>query len=126
MSLRDFQAAEKEFEGKKKATAEKLIAMIDKRLAAIRKLEPGAKFSDAMGATFFYTEGLRNNSQDPMYIAGEYVLGHRNIETADGWGGEFPPYFEMANRIYEKYGDELKEIVRIAEFLYDEVGYSYG
>lgn len=126
MGMSDFNSVEREFQAKCKATASKLIALIDKRLAVIRRMVPGAAFGDAMGTSFLYVEGLRDNQKDPLYIAQEFANEEKRPMSAEEWGEPLPPYLVLAEKVYNRHANEILEILKIAEYLYDTVGYTYS
>lgn len=126
MAMSDFSTVQRDFEAKCKATAKKLIALIDKRLASIRRTIPDAMYGDAMGTSFFYVEGTRDNQHDPMYLATEYVKGERKPETEEHYGEPLPEYLVKANQVFERHATEMSEILQIAEYMYDQVGYTYS
>ena len=124
--MKDFEAAQRQFEKDREKTSARLSALIDKRLAILRKIVPGASYTDDMGSNHLFDEGSGSVKEDPVYIAMEYATGLSRPRTEEYYGGPLPEFEKVAQVLFDRHADVIREILEIGEYLSDEVRGAYG
>lgn len=125
MALTDLKIISEDFDAERERVAKKVVAMIDKRLAILKKIVPGVTYIDGMG-TSFLKDNDASRDEDPAYLAMDVVLEGKSISTEEQWGEPLPEYMVKAKMLAEKHSDVITEIFDIGNYLTDTLGYTYS
>lgn len=125
--MEDLEFIQSKFEKARDEVTSKLAALIDKRLAVLRKIVPGASYTDAMGSNHLFDSDSESQRDDPVYLAMELVLDpRRRPATEEDYGEPLPDFEKKAALLFERHADIIREILEIGEYLSNEVGGAYG
>ena len=124
MALSDLKKIEERFEEEREETAKKLSALINKRLAILRKIVPGTEYIDAMGSQHLFDKNAADQREDAAYKAMEVILEGSRIPTEEEWGEPLPEHFQKAKILSEEHEETIREIFAIGEYI-SEIGSVY-
>jgi hypothetical protein len=125
VGLSDFEKVEAKFDKDRSRARNELVALIDKRLAVLRKVVPGAEYNDAMGSQSLSDKNA-DQREDGLYKATDNVLERHAPQTEETYGEPLPEYLVMAKLLTEEYADVIREIFEIGTHLTDVVGGTYS
>lgn len=125
MALSDLNRIEADFDKERAAAAKKLRALINKRLALLKKVIPGAVYIDAMGTQSVYDKNA-DPREDALVEATDNIQSRRQPRTEESWGEPLPEYLLKATILTNEYADIINEIFEIGEYLNETVRDNYS
>lgn len=120
MALSDFKKIEDDFDEERAAAAKKLRVLINKRLALLKKVVPGAVYNDAMGSQSVYDENA-DPREDALVEATDNIQSRRQPRTEESWGEPLPEYLLKATILTNEYAHVITEILEIGDYLNETV-----